>query len=337
MTDTIDAAAVYADALVWDAHAGFELTHERDLETLAVWRDAGVDYLSVNVGFDVRDWRATVKNIALARRWVDAQPEIDLVGTVAELDQARAAGHMAVTFDIEGMCALDGSVDMVRLYHDLGVRQMVFAYNLNNAAGGGCHDEDTGLTDFGRAVIREMNDVGMFVDCSHTGYRTTMEAMEVSDKPVIFSHSNPRALRDHERNIRDDQAQACAATGGVVGVNGIGLFLGDDDISSATMARHILYYIDLIGAEHVGLGIDYFHDLSGDPGEEGGGDDFNATLGSNADFWPPEQYPGGAVRCAAPRQMKEVTAELLAHGVPRADIQGILGGNFRRVAAQVWG
>ena len=109
MTDSTDAAAVYADALVWDAHAGFELTHERDLETLAVWRDAGVDYLSVNVGFDVRDWRATVKNIALARRWVDAQPEIDLVGTVAELDQARAAGHMAVTFDIEGMCALEFS------------------------------------------------------------------------------------------------------------------------------------------------------------------------------------------------------------------------------------
>ena len=329
--------AVYEDALVWDAHAGFELTHERDLETLSIWRDAGVDYLSVNVGYDVRDWRATVKNLALARRWVAAKADIDLVGTVDELDRAWAAGHMAVTFDIEGMCALDGSVDMVRLYHDLGVRQMVFAYNLNNAAGGGCHDEDTGLTDFGRAVICEMNDVGMFVDCSHTGYRTTMEAMAVSEAPVIFSHSNPRALRDHERNIHDDQALACAATGGVVGVNGIGLFLGEDDISSATMAKHILHYIDLIGAKHVGIGIDYFHDTSGDPGAEDDGDDFNATLGGNTDFWPPAQYPGGAVRCAAPSQMREVAAELLAQGVPSGEVQGILGGNFKRVAAQVWG
>jgi membrane dipeptidase len=334
MSEDFDASTIYADALVWDAHAGFELTAERDLETLAVWRDAGIDYLSVNVGYDVRDWRATVKNIALARRWLDGQSDIDLVGTVAELDQARAAGHMAVTFDIEGMCALDGSVDMVRLYHDLGVRQMVFAYNRNNAAGGGCHDEDTGLTDFGRAVIREMNDVGMFVDCSHTGYRTTMEAMELSESPVIFSHSNPRALRDHERNILDDQALACAATGGVVGVNGIGLFLGEDDISSSTMARHILYYIDLIGADHVGIGIDYFHDLGDDIDEIG---DFNATLGGNPEFWPIEQYPGGAVRCAAPSQMREVAAELLAKGVPAVDVRGILGGNFKRVAAEVWG
>ena len=337
MTEVSKAHDVYARSLVWDAHAGFELTAERDLETLAVWKDVGVDYLSVNVGYDVRDWRVTVKNIALARRWVDDQPDIDLVRTVAELDQARAAGHMAVTFDIEGMRALDGSLDMVRLYHDLGVRQMVFAYNLNNAAGGGCHDVDTGLTDFGRAVIAEMNRLGMFVDCSHTGYRTTMEAMECSEAPVIFSHSNPRALKDHERNIRDDQALACAATGGVVGVNGIGLFLGDNDISSAAMVKHILYYIDLIGPAHIGIGIDYFADTGGDPGADGDGGDFNATLGRNTDFWPPAQYPGGAVRCAAPSQLVEIAGELLARGVPSGDVEGILGGNFRRVAEQVWG
>jgi membrane dipeptidase len=337
MSDTFNVRDIYDQSLVWDAHAGFELSTERDLETLAVWKDAGVDYLSVNVGYDVRDWQATVKNIALARRWVDKQPDIELVGTVGELDQARASGHMAVSFDIEGMCALDGAVDMVRLYHDLGVRQMVFAYNLNNAAGSGCHDVDTGLTDFGRAVIAEMNKVGMFVDCSHTGYRTTMEAMECSEAPVIFSHSNPRALKDHERNIRDDQALACAATGGVVGVNGIGLFLGEDDISTAAMVRHILYYIKLIGPAHIGIGIDYFHDTTNDPGTDEDGDDFNVTLGQNMDFWPPEQYPGGAVRCAAPSQLIKIASELLAQGVPSRDVEGILGGNFRRVAEKVWG
>jgi len=317
------ANSVYENALVWDAHAGFELTHERDLETLSVWRDAGVDYLSVNVGYDVRDWRVTVKNLALARRWIDAQSDIDLVGTVADLDRARAAGHMAITFDIEGMCALDGSIDMVRLYHDLGVRQMVFAYNLNNAAGGGCHDKDIGLTDFGRDVIREMNEVGMFVDCSHTGYRTTMEAMEISEAPVIFSHSNSRVLHDHERNIWDDQALACAAGGGVVGVNGIGVFLGENDISSATMARHILHYVQLIGANHVGIGIDY--DIS------------DVSELDNTDFWPPEQYPGGAVLCAAPSQMRDIAANLLVEGLSEEEVVGILGGNFRRIAAQVWG
>ena len=329
------ANSIYENALVWDAHAGFELTHERDLETLSVWRDSGVDYLSVNVGYDVRDWRVTVKNLALARRWIDAQSDFDLVGTVADLDRARAAGHMAITFDIEGMCALDGSIDMVQLYHDLGVRQMVFAYNLNNAAGGGCHDKDIGLTDFGRDVIREMNEVGMFVDCSHAGYRTTMEAMEISQVPVIFSHSNPRALHDHERNIWDDQALACAASGGVVGINGIGVFLGDDDISSANMSRHIMYYVQLIGADHVGIGIDY--EINADSGSDDGVTGLDIALSENPDFWPPEQYPGGAIKCAAPSQLREIASNLLAEGLSKAEVVGILGGNFRRVAKLVWG
>ena len=326
----IDGGKVYRDALVWDAHAGFELTCEADLETLSVWRSAGVDFLSVNVGFDVRDWPVSVKGLSLARRWIDQQSDIELVGTVVELDLARASGRMSIAFDIEGMGSLDGSLDMVGLYHDLGVRQMLFAYNLNNAAGGGCHDEDAGLSDFGREVIAEMNRVGMLVDCSHTGYRTTMEAMEVSEDPVIFSHSNSRVLKDHERNITDEQAKACAATGGVVGVNGIGIFLGQDDICTAIVADHVKYYVDLIGEAHVGIGLDYFH-------ESEDADDFNETLADRSDFWPPEQYPGGAVRCAAPSQLAELAGELLSRGLSESAVAGILGGNFRRVAEHVWG
>ena len=130
-------------------------------------------------------------------------------------------------FDIEGMGALNGAVSMVELYYRLGVRQMLIAYNLNNDAGGGCHDEDKGLTDFGRAVVREMNHVGMVLDCAHSGIKSGLEAMRLSTKPCIFSHANARALHDHERNIIDEQIKAVAATGGVVGVNGLNRFLGD--------------------------------------------------------------------------------------------------------------
>ena len=326
--------SIYSDALIWDAHAGFELTGERDLETLSVWKDAGINYLSVNVGYDVRDWRTTIKNLSLARRWIDKQQDIDLIGTISELDLARSKGHLAVTFDIEGMCAFDESIEMVQLYYDLGVRQIAFAYNLNNAAGGGCHDADIGLTNFGRDVIREMNRVGMFIDCSHASYTTTMEAMEVSDSPVIFSHSNSRVIHNHERNIWDDQAIACAATGGVIGVNGIGVFLGQDDISSANMARHILHYVNLIGAKHVGLGIDY--ELSNLPHKDKENETFDETLADNPDFWPPEQYPGGAVSCASPLQIHEITGILLSEGLKTKEVEGILGGNFRRIAEKIW-
>ncbi|SVC99488.1 uncharacterized protein METZ01_LOCUS352342, partial [marine metagenome] len=143
-----------------------------------------VNFLSVNVGYDVNVWSDTVKALSLAREWLSKTDGYRLVGNAAEIDQAFMTDDMAIAFDIEGTNALDGSIDMVSFYYDLGVRQMLFAYNINNLAGGGCHDEDTGLTKFGRAVVEKMNAVGMLVDCSHCGYRTTMEAMECSKDPV---------------------------------------------------------------------------------------------------------------------------------------------------------
>ena len=325
-----DAEALYASAFVWDAHAGFESRPTTDLRNLSIWKDAGVDFLSVNVGYDVRPWTDTIRVLAAFRRWIEASGDYALAGTIAEVRAARAAGRMAVAFDLEGMNALDGSLDLLRLVHTLGVRQILFAYNRNSIAGGGCHDEDTGLTGFGRAAVREMNALGMLIDCSHCGYRTTLEAMERSRAPVIFSHSNPRALRDHERNIRDEQARACAATGGVVGVNGIGLFLGEDDIRTPTLADHVEYLLDLVGPDHVGIGLDYFFEADVDAS-------FQETLAENEDYWPREQYPGGEVRCAPPSRLRELTAELLRRGRSEAEVRAVLGGNFLRVAGEVWG
>ena len=225
--------------------------------------------------------------LAAFRRWFEASEDFVLAGSVSDVRAARSAGRMAVAFDLEGMNALDGDLDLLHLVHALGVRQILFAYNRNNLAGGGCHDEDAGLTDFGRAAVREMNDLGILVDCSHCGYRTTMDAMELSCAPVIFSHSNPRALRDHERNIRDEQATACAATGGVIGVNGIGLFLGEDDIRTEALADHVEYLLDLVGPDHVGIGLDYFFEADLDAS-------FQDALAGNEDYWPREQYPGRA-------------------------------------------
>ena len=315
--------------LIWDAHAGFELQAVHDLETLSVWKSAGVNFLSVNVGYDVNVWSDTVKALSLAREWLSKTDGYRLVGSVAEIDQAFMAGDMAIAFDIEGMNALDGSVDMVNFYYDLGVRQMLFAYNINNLAGGGCHDEDTGLTKFGRAVVAKMNAVGMLVDCSHCGYRTTMEAMECSDDPVIFSHSNAKALRDHGRNILDEQALRCAEKGGVIGVNGISLFVGENDITTNSITDHIEHYLDLVGSDHVGIGLDYFHPLDEVP-------NFRETVSQNSDYWPPSEYPTTHLRCAEPRQIHEIAEILLQRNHREVVVRCILGGNFRRVATEVW-
>ena len=318
-----------AESLVWDAHAGVFPSPEVDLSLLDEWRDANVDYLSINVGFDVMNWQDTLATLAAYRRFVLAQDDrYVLAGTVEDIDSARAAGKLAVSFDIEGMNALNGDLNMVALYHALGVRQMLFAYNLNNAAAGGCHDDDTGLTEFGAQVVREMNRVGMLVDCSHAGAQTTLDIMACSTRPAVFSHSNPCAVWNHQRNIVDAQIRACAEQGGVIGLNGMGIFLGDNDIGIDTLLRHVHYLSDLAGPAHIGIGFDYSPDVDIDIGD---------ILRSRPDFWPQgQQYDTRGILHAGPQQLPALVDALAGAGFGDDAIRGFLGENFRRVAGIAW-
>ena len=247
-----------------------------------------------------------------------------LARNTADILQARSDGRLAIAFDIEGMESLDGNIDMIQLYYNLGVRQMLFAYNRNNRAGGGCHDEDIGLTAFGRSVVEEMNRIGMLVDCSHSAYLTTMDAMELSASPVTFSHSNPKALCDHPRNITDDQIRGCAATGGVIGINGIGKFLGDS-IDPENFVDHIAYTADLVGAQHVGVALDY----------SDGSDDLQDAITGQSNFWPPQWY-SGTMEFMAPNRLIDAVDIMLRRNFSSEDITGILGGNFFALAQRVW-
>ena len=318
----------YADALVWDSHSGVYPNPRTDLTGLENWRRAGVSFISINVAYDVMSWEECFPVLAAYRRFLELNADKYIIPETADdVRRAKRQGRLAVAFDLEGMNALNEDIAMVGLFHRLGVRQALFAYNLNNAAGGGCHDEDTGLTAFGRAVVEEMNRVGMLVDCSHSAYRTTMEAMEISSAPVLFSHSNPEAIWEHGRNIRDDQIKACAATGGVVGVSGLGIFLGVNDTSTETMVEHVCYLADLVGPEHIGLGLDHIYeelDLAGE-------------LSARPDFWPPDQlYDTPNIKVAHPGQIAEICEHLVARGFADSEVRGVLGGNFLRVAAEVW-
>ncbi len=237
---------LFAQTIVWDNHSCMPLRHEDDtfLPQLARHRATGANLVILNVSFDGCPHGTALNMLASFRSWIERHPEDYLIAaSVADIESAKSDGRLAVAFDLEGGEAVEDHIGLVEAFYTLGVRWMLIAYNRNNKLGGGCQDEDTGLTDYGRAVIDEMERVGMVVDCSHTGYRTARDTMEYARKPVNFSHSNALAVTDHPRNIPDDLIRACAATGGVVNVNGIGLFLGDpasstDVLHAAPRSRH---------------------------------------------------------------------------------------------------
>lgn len=320
-----------ANTLVWDAHAGIFPGPDTDLAGVPEWRAAGVDYVSLNIGFDVMDWTQTLFTISHYRRALGAMDDaVLIVGTVDDIQTARASNRLAVSFDIEGVNALNGDLGMVSVYRDLGVRQMLLAYNLNNAGSGGCHDVDIGLTEFGRDVIREMNRVGMILDCSHMGKASSLEAIELSNTPPVFTHSNPLTLCPHQRNISDDQIKACAAKGGVVGINGMGIFLGDNDTSAATFAAHVNYVAELVGPEYVGFGLDWKPKMKNAAS-------LGAILASRPDYWPMGQkYDTKGIELFAPDRLQDVVVLLRQYGWSDGDMCAFLGGNFQRVAQETW-
>jgi membrane dipeptidase len=297
------------------------------LPELERYRAAGVDVAFLNVGFGEQGIEEHVRMLAHFRRWLGERADrYVLIDTVADIELARSTGRLAIGFDIEGANAIADQLSLIGLYYDLGVRWMLMAYNRNNRVGGGCHDEDGGLSQFGRSVLDEMARVGMVPCCTHTGNRTAMEVMEHSSTPVIFSHSNPRSIHDHPRNIGDDAMKACAATGGVVGINGIGPFLGANDNSTETFVRHLDYAVQLIGWEHVALGLDYVFDRQ----------ELDDYVDKMKHSFPPEAGYEGGIRMVAPEQLPAIVERLIALGYHEQALRGILGENLLRVATRVW-
>lgn len=333
--DLAAARSILADCLVWDNHACMPLrpADETFLPQLERLRAIGVDVVSLNIGFGDIDLLTHLRMIAKFRHWIAARGDrYLLIDGVGDIDTARVQGKMAITFDIEGMKPFDdGDHGLVEMFATLGVRWMLVAYNRANAAGSGCFDdEDNGLTMHGRAQLAEMRRVGIVACCSHTGRRTVLDVIDHADNPVIFSHSNANAVHPHRRNISDDLIRACAATGGVVGVNGIADFVGSidgqPDDRPETMLRHMDHMVQLVGPDHVGIAFDHVFDTQEIA-------DYFATMHVS---FPEEAGWAKAFRQMPPEGLVPLVAGMRRLGYPRADIAKILGGNWCRVAARVW-
>lgn len=323
------ALSLHGRALVWDNHCCFpQRGAEPLMEQLERYRQAGVNVLGVNIGDSHVELDDMLRLAATVREFVTRSPDrFSMVRTVEDVARAKEENKLAIFLNVEGCYAIGDQVGMISLLHDIGVRWMLMVYNRRNLVGFGVHDEvDEGLTPFGRRVVAEMDRVGIIKCCSHTGYRTAMDVLLLSEKPCIFSHSNPRALRDHPRNIPDALIKACAERGGVISIAGVGIFLGENDTRTATMVRHIDYIAQLVGVAHIGLGLDYVFDQAS----------MDASLAATKSIWPPGFGYEPGMKFVPPEQLPELTEALLKHGYSEADTRAIMGENMLRVARGVW-
>ncbi len=276
----------------------------------------------------------TLRDIAETLAIVDAHPDrLLLVRTPEDVEIAKRTGRTGLYIYFQSPEPLATQRWRLRLFYELGLRMLQLTYNNRSLAGDGCAERtDSGLSEWGLVLVEECNRLGIALDVSHSGYRTTMEAIEASRTPVLITHANARALCDNRRCKTDEQAQACAARGGVIGVQALPSFISVDDPRPTIedMLDHLDHWVEVVGVDHVGLGLDFTN------GHER--DDYS-LLG-----YKPEMYKhtwvGGVQQwiegLGSLGDLRNITERLLQRGYADDDVRKIMGGNFVRVLGQIW-
>ncbi|MGI6485352.1 MAG: dipeptidase [Tepidanaerobacteraceae bacterium] len=246
----------------------------------------------------------TLKGISLLKNEIEQNSaKITFARSSEDIEKIARQGKISALLSIEGGEALQGDLDMLRIYNELGVRSITLTWNNRNALADGAMEQNSkgGLSDFGVAVVKEMNRLGMIVDIAHISPQGFWDVIENSTKPPIVSHSLPRRFVDSPRNLDDDQIKAVAQKGGVIGASLYFSSYGDCKGSIQKVLDVIDYFVNIAGPDHVGLGSDF------------DGFDYNIP---------------GISSC---EEVINITRGLVSRGYGDEEIEKILGKNFLRV------
>ena len=302
---------------------------------LQKFKDSGINVFHIAVGVGGRDaYLSTLRFISAWNAFLANHDEgLMRVDSAADLGRVNSSGKVGVLLGVQNSEHFQ-SPDDVDFFRSLGQRVSQLTYNSRNLIGNGSTERrDDGLSDFGVAIVGRMNKVGMAVDVSHCGDRTTLDAFEVSKKPVLITHSNCRALvPGHPRLKTDEAIKKMAASGGVMGITGVRMFVRSEE---PTTIEHVLDHFDhvakLVGVEHLGLGsdmdLDGYDDL---PPEEN--KRLRAAYKDSYGFREKIDVEG----LDHPQRVFDLTEGLIRRKYSDQNIELILGGNFKRVLAQIW-
>ncbi|MFW6074619.1 MAG: dipeptidase [Chloroflexota bacterium] len=335
------ARELHEDAIVVDAHSDVfcDVVRRRlDGETgvlnrlhLPAWREAGVNVVVTTLYTEPehkpdRALQRAITMLGAALNDIEETPDVRLCRTRAEIEATVADGTIAFVLGMEGGEPVQSGIEALRTFHELGVRVLGFTWNQRNLLADGIGEAraNGGLTELGREMAAEANRLGILLDVSHLTPRSFWDLIEVSEQPVIASHSNAISLCKHPRNIDDEQIAALAKSGGFIGINAVAPFIADDpnQASLDLMLDHLDHAADIAGIENIALGPDFVDYLKDPDGPETNLRLKDISYARN--FSTIAEYPN-------------VTAGLVQRGYSEAGIRGILGLNFLRVFEQVCG
>ena len=302
-------------------------------------RRGDVAAVTVTLGF----WEGAVESLDAIGRWREfARQNADIVviaRTGAEVEAICKDGRIAVLLGFQNSNLLDGRITFVELFADLGVRVIQLTYNNQNELGGSCYEaQDSGLARFGKEVVREMNRVGVLVDCSHVGNRTTLDTIRHSQMPIAITHANADSVFAHSRNKTDDVLRALRDNGGVIGCAAYRNITGDYFCSSVDRwCEMVAKTVEIAGIDHVAIGTDRGHghtDKDRDWMRKGRwtrGVDYGAGSASRPGGVPPADWFKDL------HQLGDVTAALRRSGFSQEETDKITHANWLRLYRAVFG
>jgi len=280
----------------------------------------------------------TIRNICEWFERLERLKEISILAEKAsDIELAKREGKVAVIFAFQSGSPIEDNLHLLSIFKKLGVRVISMTYNERNLIGDGCAERtECGLSDFGVEVVQEMNRLGLLIDLSHCGERTILETIQFSKQPILISHSNPKSLCDHPRNVSDEIIKALAQKGGVIGINAFPGFLKKDGKATLEdLLDHIDYVIKLVGVNHVGIGLDI--------SETRIKEDYmtkDGQLGFGKTKYKPEMYPPWPwiypTEIDSVLKWTNLLRGLIRRGKTDEEILKIVGGNYLRVFKEVW-
>jgi membrane dipeptidase len=295
----------------------------------------------VNLTVSSGDFESTVAKIARWEAEIERWPQaLQRVRSVAQVKEAKRAGRLGIIYGFQDAVPLDRDLGRLQLFSDLGVKVIQLTYNVRNLVGDGCLEPaNAGLSNYGRAMVARMNELGILVDLSHCGQRTTADGIEASAMPVAVSHSGCQAIAPHPRSKRDEELRALAERGGVVGIY-LMPFLSPGRVpTTGDVVAHVEHAIQVCGEDHVGIG----SDLSVTP------------IDGSESYWAahrqfvsqrvargiaaPAEDPAilfTVPELNSPRRMERIADALESRGHSSARIEKVLGANWVRLFGEVW-